>query len=107
VVDPPEKLNLPKLACVDSEQLAALQRLLGRDVRSDEENCADFAELTESNLNDVARLARSGARLYSILYLRFLIGQKASLRNAMTFVDRVVVNGVGTQDWLDNYRHQD
>ena len=95
------------MASIDSEQLAALERLLGRDVRCDGGSCADFSDLTESNLRDVGRLASSGARLYSILYLRFLIGPKASLRNAVTFVDRVVVNGVGMQDWLENYRYQD
>ena len=92
---------------VDQEQLAALERLLGRDVRSDEGSCPGFADLTESNLRDITSLAHSGARLYAILYVRFLIGKEAGLRNAMTFVDRVIVNGIGMKDWLENYRYRE
>lgn len=85
-------------------QIGAIERLLARPIGADRGSCATFADLTESNLRDIGRLAHMGAKLYAILYIRLLIRRGATLRNAMTFLDRVIVSReVEMADWLENY----
>jgi hypothetical protein len=92
---------------IDHEQAEALRRLLGRDITADEECCAGFGELSDSHLLEIGRLAHGGARLYAILYLRYLIGRPASLRNAVSFVERVIIHKDSISEWQASHFHDE
>ena len=98
-----EKTRMPH---IDQEQAAALKRLLGRDITADEGSCAGFGELSDCHLLEIGHLAHGGARLYAILYLRHLIGEPASLRNAVSFVERVIIHNDSLSEWQTKYFHE-
>jgi len=52
-------------------------------------------------------LANGGARLYAILYLRHLIGRPASLRNAVSFVERVIIHKDSISEWQAAHFHDE
>ena len=94
------------MAHIDQEQAGTLSRLLGRDITADGGSCASFEELSTSHLTEIGCLAHGGALLYAVLYLRFLIGEGASLRHAASFVDRVIFHDDSISDWRANYCHE-
>lgn len=100
---PLQPLHKSRMPYIDQEQAGALKRLLRRDITADEGSCAGFAELSDSHLLEIGRLAHGGARLYAILYLRHLIGKPASLRNAVSFVERVIIHKDSLSDSQTTY----
>ena len=90
---------------LSEQQLKRLEWLLERPVAQDEGCCAGFDQLSELHLRELAKLAVPGTVLDAIVYVRFLMSPPASLRNATTFVDRVIRGNVSVSDWIADYHH--
>ena len=91
---------MPKL---DRSQIERLTSFIGHDVASEENTCGSYADIARSQLDDIAKLAQGGATLDAILYVLLLLGDRADLRNASSFVDNVTKQNMSVGDWLKNF----
>lgn len=91
------------MPAISEQQLNRLEWLLERPVAQDEGCCAGFGQLSELHLRELAKLAVPGTVLDAIVYVRFLMTPPASLRNATTFVDRVIRGDVPVSNWIADY----
>jgi hypothetical protein len=95
------------MPAISDEQLKRLEWLLRRPIAQDEGCYVGFDQLSQSHIRDLAMLSKPGTVLDAIVYVRFLMSPPASLRNAMTFVDRVIRGGTPVHHWIAHGYHPD
>lgn len=89
---------------LSSELLEKIGATLGRNITPSEEGSAgSFADLTESDINDI-RLLEKTSGVLAISYIRFKLKGTVSLNAAVSYFATVIQQGVRVEDWVNEYR---
>lgn len=86
---------------IDDSSVKTLEQLLGRGISQEEGSCRDYAEVYDRHVEDVRELVRKRLDVYANKYVIYLLGEKGSLSNSMTFVYHVVKKGMDLNYWME------
>jgi len=80
-----------------------IERVLSRTVSDEEVNINSFDQFSDYDIHEMRKL-HDHSPLGCIFYVRFRMGNKVSISQAMIFIDDVVVDGMTAKDFYErNY----
>ncbi len=87
---------------IEAVEFKKIEMLLGRSISEDANKLLSYKEISDADLNDL-RLLAEGGFIDAANYLLYCLDGKGGLRNASSFLDKVVKNGMSLQEWLAQF----
>jgi len=91
------------MSIISLEVKNVIEYLLDRSIFDEEANVSSFDKFSDHDIHDMSKL-NDDFPLGCLAYVRFRMGNKVSINQAMKFIDDVVVDGMTAKDFYErNY----